>query len=247
MIPTPEASWPQVDQFYIFFFSMFLSSRLPVQSALHGNDLPRRQRVCFECCQWRFYRLRLSSVLASFSICPYFYAVSCSYGYSRSWLATPRHALSMIHRGGQQLSLSDALTHTLSYYSLGCHGVTSSLITPLISCSNLATCRLLAKSIATISQLFFFFFFLDLAKVCVAVSVWSASPQSSSGRIVFRLLLSATAQTKCSTAIWNGLILPKLLFARLVFCSIMHGGKSNCWHSSWAPHHFDGHQYLYLY
>lgn len=184
---------------FFFFLNMFLSSRLPVQPALHGNDLPRGLRVCFECCQWQFYRLRLSSVLASFSICPYFYAVSCSYGYSRSWLATPRHTLSMIHRGGQQLSLFDALTHTLSYYSLGCHGITSSLITPLISCSNLATCRLLAKSIATISQLFFFF--LDLAKVCVAVSLWSASPQSSSGRIMFRLLLPATAQTKCSTAI----------------------------------------------
>lgn len=57
----------------------------------------------------------LSSVcpMSSFSICPYFSAVSCFHGYRHSCLATPHHTLSMSHRSGQPLSLSDALTHTL--------------------------------------------------------------------------------------------------------------------------------------
>lgn len=48
-------------------------------------------------------------------------------------------------------------THTFSYYFLRCHGVTSLLITALISCSNSAMCQLLAKCAPTIAQVGHFF------------------------------------------------------------------------------------------
>lgn len=98
-------------------------------------------------------------------------------------------------------------THTFSYYFLRCHGVTSLLITALISCSNSAMCQLLAKCALTIAQVGHFSLAAQKRSLCrrlsLTTSLWSASPQSPSGRIAFHLLLSATAETKCSPAIWN--------------------------------------------
>lgn len=130
----------------------------------------------------------------------------------------------------------------LSYYFLGCHGVTS-LITPPDFLLKLGPGQTSGQMHCSYLQAF------SPAKVCVAVPLLVRSPQSSLGRIAFPLLLQVTAETKCSVCNMKRFAVAKTIVRPCSF--LLHhardcGRTSNCWHSSWAPHRF-GHPFCLHY